>query len=71
MVSNWFIITLVGRPHSVRWEERREELGSRGGGALEETSREGSTGLKAEGELTRLDSWRTPPLKSFRALLYN
>ena len=46
-------------------------LGSRGGGALEETNREGSTGLEAEGELTRLDNWRTPPLKSFRALLYN
>ena len=64
-------MSLAGRAASVRWEERREELGSRGGGALEEASRDGSTGPEMEGELTRLDNGRTPPLKSFRALLYN
>ena len=62
---------MAGSAASVRWEERRDELGSRGSGALEDTSREGSTGLEGDGELTRLDSWRTPPLKSFRALLYS
>ena len=32
---------------------------------MEETSREVDTRSEREGELTRLDNWRTPPLKSF------
>ena len=44
-------------------------MGNTGGGAVEETSKEVDTGSEGEGELTRLDNWRTPPLKSFRDLL--
>ena len=61
---------MAGSEDSVRWEESREEEGRSGGGAAEETNRGPDTGSVWEVvELTRLDSWRTPPLKSFRALL--
>ena len=60
---------MAGSEDSVRWEESKEEVGNTGGGAVEETSKEVDTGSEGEGELTRLDNWRTPPLKSFRDLL--
>ena len=59
---------MAGREDSVRWEDSKEEVGRSEGGALEETNRGPDTG-SVEEELTRLDNWRTPPLKSFRALL--